>query len=90
MSKNHLSLSERMTLYSFYAGVGFSATVMFFCMYMLAHPGQKKSNNDAGYFTLLGSAISLFVNPTGAGKKESNVAVDSERTTIVANREQGE
>lgn len=72
-----------MEIYKFFAAVGFSAAVMFFCMFQLAwHPGQKRPSNESGYFTLLGSAIALFVNPTGGSKRENNFAVDSERTTI--------
>ena len=83
MSERSLTLSERMELYKFFAAVGFSASVMFFCMFQLAwHPGQKRAPNESGYFTLLGSAIALFVNPTGSSKRENNFAVDSERTTI--------
>lgn len=83
-----LTLSERMELYKFFAAVGFSAAVMFFCMFQLAwHPGTKKPTNETGYFALLGSAISLFVNPSSGSKKESNVAVDSARTTIVTKDE---
>ena len=84
-----MTLQDRMELYKFFAAVGFSASVMFFCFFQLAwHPGQKKAANETGYFALLGSAISLFINPSGGSKKESNVAVDSARTTIVANQEQ--
>lgn len=85
---NKLTLSEKLELYKFFGAVGFSASVMFFCMIMLAwHPGSKRPSNETGYFALLGSAISLFVNPTSGSKKESNVAVDSQQTTIMARRD---
>lgn len=87
---SNLSLSERMELYKFFVTVGFSAGVALFCMVQLAwHPGQKRGTNDSAYFGLLGTCVALWVNPGGA-KKESNVAVDSQQTTIQTFRQQDE
>lgn len=86
-----LSLSERIELYKFFATVGFSGVVALFCMFQLAwHPNTRKSQNESAYFGLLGTCIALWVNPTGTSRRENNFAVDSQQTTIVASREQGE
>lgn len=82
-----LSYAERYELYKFFVTVAFSAGVALFCMVQLAwHPGQKKGTNDSAYFGLLGTCVALWVNPGGA-KKESNVAVDSQQTTIMATQQ---
>jgi hypothetical protein len=90
MSSNNLTLTERLELYKFFTTVAFSGGVAIFCMIQLAwHPGQKRGTNDSFYSGLLGSCVALWFNPGGA-KKENNFAVDSQQTTIMANREQGE
>lgn len=88
---SNLTLSQRLELYKFFATVGFSAGVSLFCMIMLAfHPGDRRGTNDSAYFGLLGGSVTLWLNPPGSGKKENNFAVDSQQTTIVAGKEQGE
>ncbi|MGL5922179.1 hypothetical protein [Chroococcidiopsis sp.] len=86
MSRNNLTLNERIELYKFVVTVAFSAGVALFCMSQLSGQSNSDRRNDSAYFGLLGSCVALWVNPnpSGAKKESTNVAVDSQQTTILA------
>ena len=79
---------KNIELYRFLFQAAVSSAIMLFAMVMLLfHPGKQRVN-EALYASMLSGIAGWWLpSPTG-GKKESNIAVESEITNISANSEQ--
>lgn len=84
------TLKELKELYLLLFSMGVITMLMLFCMVMIAfHPGQEKMNASEKtlWITILSNLAFLVVKSPlalGDGKKESQIAIDSQETNVLA------